>query len=139
MPPHKPKAPPKWDEDKPGEDTEPEPITAEDISDAFAAIGDDPDDPTFGALGKFAVTELTKRLKDHPEDLPGTDLFKFVTAYFKAVSDRQIPSGEPEQPFSLLDQVDALPKVHARKLVKAEKERLWAEIQKYELKWEELK
>ena len=116
---------------------QPEPISPEDISDALDAIGEDPDDPTFGEIGKLAVEELEKRLTEHPEELPGTDLIKFVTAYFKAKSERQIP-GTADQHFSLLEQVDALPTEHAQKLLKAEIAHLHAELERYEQKLEEI-
>lgn len=59
-------------------------IDGDALSEALDALTDDPTDPSFNAIGRLATSELLRRLRTDASALPGTDLMKLVTAYFKA-------------------------------------------------------
>jgi len=59
-------------------------------------------DPTFDEIGKEAAKQLKARI-DAGEKLPGTDLMKIVTAYFKAKEEALKQKAVEDKVFTLVE------------------------------------
>lgn len=80
---------------------------------------------------ELAIGEMLKRLETRPDELPDHVLGKFVNDLHKFLERRE-NEGEEAKPFSLLDEVDTLPKDRAVVLLTEETKRLKEELLKHE-------
>ena len=106
---------------------------------ADAVIAGAADDADFRSILSLATKELLRRFEEEPQNLPGTFVIKLVLDGLKAVAARDVPETPVEDTRSILDTLDALPKVHARKLLQREIDRVSGELARYTAKMEELR
>jgi len=85
-------------------------------------------------VADLALAEITKRFTDKPDEIPDHVLAKYFTDINKTIDRREKleEEGIEHKPFSLMDELPAMPVEHAKVLVKQEIGRLRAELTHYE-------
>lgn len=100
--------------------------------DALAdAVLENADDADFRSILSLATKELLRRFEEEPQNLPGTFVIKLVLDGLKAVAAKDVPVAQEADERSILDNLAALPKPHARKLLQREIDRVNGELARY--------
>ena len=110
------------------------------LSAALDALAENPADPSFNEIGRLATNELLRRLREDAYSLPGTDLMKLVTAYFKAKAAGEADDTPPEPDPDVLTLVSSpgLPGSRKRELLLSERAKIVERLSALDTAREEL-